>query len=118
MRSVYQGRSEAGVGLQGGTLVGQMPLLIRARAAWGHDWSDNMDAVMTFAAAGEAGGLTGAAQSFRIGGAHPAHDVLLSSFGLDLGVTRDAMLGLKLDGGEFSRGAQTYAVSGSFRMNW
>ena len=111
-------RSEAGVGLQGGTLVGQMPLLIRARAAWGHDWSDNMDAVMTFAAAGEAGGLTGAAQSFRIGGAHPAHDVLLSSFGLDLGVTRDAMLGLKLDGGEFSRGAQTYAVSGSFRMNW
>jgi outer membrane autotransporter protein len=86
-----------------------MPLTLRARVAWAHDWVSNPALMATFQA------LPGA--SFLVNGASPAHDSALLSAGAELRVTSAISVAAKFDG-EFGSGSQTYAGTGIVRYVW
>jgi uncharacterized protein with beta-barrel porin domain len=102
-------RSELGARLDDPTFVGGMPLILRARAAWAHDWVSNPALGAVFQA------LPGA--SFTVNGAAPPSDSALASAGAELHVTRNWSLAAKFDS-EFASGSQTYAGTGTLRYLW
>jgi autotransporter-associated beta strand protein len=99
-------RSEFGARFDDLTLLGTMPLLLRARAAWAHDWVSNPALGAVFQA------LPGA--SFTVNGAAPPKDSALISGGPELSVAPNWSLAAKFYG-EFASGAQTYAGTGTLR---
>ncbi|HEY4746106.1 MAG TPA: autotransporter outer membrane beta-barrel domain-containing protein, partial [Steroidobacteraceae bacterium] len=84
-------------------------LTLRARLAWAHDWVSNP----TLAAAFQALPGTG----FIVNGATPAKDSALVSTGAELRLASGVTLLAKFDG-EFARGSQTYAGTGTIRYAW
>ncbi len=86
-----------------------MPLILRARLAWAHDWVSNptLDAVFE--------SLPGA--SFTVNGAPIPQNSALASAGAELFLTPNLTLLAKFDG-EFAPGSQTYAGSGTLRYTW
>jgi Autotransporter beta-domain len=102
-------RSELGARLDTLTAVGNMPLLLRGRTAWAHDWVSNpaLDAVFQ--------SLPGA--SFVVNGAAPPRDSALASASAELHVTPALSLSAKFDG-EWAQGSQTYAGTGTLRYSW
>ena len=83
-----------------------MPLTLRARVAWAHDWVSDPSLLATFQA------LPGA--SFIVNGAAPARDSLLASAGSELHLTPAFSLAAKFDG-EFASDSQTYGGIGTLR---
>jgi len=102
-------RSELGARFDDPTLLGHMPLILRARAAWAHDWVTNPALNASFEA------LPGA--SFNVFGAPIPHDSALTSAGAELFFTPNLSLLAKFDG-EFANGSQTYAGTGTLRYTW
>ena len=102
-------RSELGARFGDATMLGGMPLTLRARLAWAHDWVTNPALGAVFQA------LPGA--NFVVNGAAPPPNSALTSAGAELRVTRSLALLAKFDG-EFGRGSQTYAGSGTVRYTW
>src|ERR1051326_1087107 len=102
-------RSELGARFDDPTLLGHMPLILRARAAWAHDWVSNPALNASFEA------LPGA--SFTVFGAPIPHDSALTSAGAELFFTPNWSLLAKFDG-EFAKGSQTYAGTGTLRYTW
>ena len=102
-------RSELGSRFDDMTMVNGMPLSLRARAAWAHDWVTNpaLDAVFQ--------ALPGA--SFIVNGATPPKNSALASAGAELHMTANWSLAAKFDG-EFAAGSQTYAGTGTLRYTW
>jgi uncharacterized protein with beta-barrel porin domain len=102
-------RSELGARFDDLTMLNAMPLELRARAAWAHDWVSNpaLDAVFQ--------SLPGA--SFIVNGATPPQNSALASAGAELHITRNWSMAAKFDG-EFASGAQTYAGTGTLRYTW
>jgi uncharacterized protein with beta-barrel porin domain len=86
-----------------------MPLILRARLAWAHDWVSNPALGAVFEA------LPGA--SFIVNGAPLPSDSALTSVGAELYLTSKLTLLAKFDG-EFAPGSQTYAGSGTLRYSW
>ena len=86
-----------------------LPLALRARAAWAHDWITNpaLDAVFQ--------SLPGA--SFIVNGATPPKNSALASAGAELHLTANWSATAKFDG-EFASGSQTYAGTGTLRYTW
>jgi uncharacterized protein with beta-barrel porin domain len=84
-------------------------LILRARAAWAHDWVTDPSLLATFQT------LPGA--SFIVNGASAAKNSALASAGAELHVTPQFSLAAKFDG-EFARGSQTYAGTGTARYVW
>lgn len=103
-------RSELGGRFDDLTALHDMPLLLRARAAWAHDWVSNPALNATFES------LPGSA-SFTVFGAPIPHDSALASAGAQLFFTPSWSLLAKFDG-EFASGSQTYAGSGTLRYTW
>jgi outer membrane autotransporter protein len=102
-------RSELGARFDDLTLLNGMPLLLRGRVAWAHDWVTGPALSAVFQ------GLPGGA--FTVNGAKPATDSALTTAGAELRLTPNWSLAAKFDG-EFAPRAQTYAGTGTVRYRW
>jgi autotransporter-associated beta strand protein len=102
-------RAEIGARFDSFTTVGGMPVQLRARAAWAHDWVSNPALNTAFQA------LPGAA--FTVNGAPVPNNSALTSAGAQFYITPRLSLLAKFDG-EFASSAQTYAGSGTLRYIW
>jgi hypothetical protein len=108
-RNATDTRSEIGARFDDLTVLNGMPLVLRARAAWAHDWVTDPSLTATFQA------LPGA--SFIVNGATPARDSALATASAELRVTKSLSLLARFDG-EFASGSQTYAGTGAIKYVW
>ncbi len=102
-------RTELGARFDAPTLVGGMPLILRGRVAWAHDWVSDPSIGAVFQA------LPGA--SFTVNGAPIPENSVLASGGAELFLNANWSLNAKFDG-EFASGSQTYAGTGTLRYTW
>jgi len=102
-------RTELGTRFDSPAVVAGMPLLLRSRLAWAHDFVSNPSLGAVFQA------LPGS--NFVVNGAPIPHDSALTSAGAELFLTPRWTLLAKFDG-EFANGSQTYAGSGTLRYTW
>jgi autotransporter-associated beta strand protein len=102
-------RSELGARTDGLTVVYGKPLIVFGRLAWAHDFVSNSSLSAAFEA------LPGG--SFTVNGAAIPHDSALTSAGTQLFLTPQWTLLAKFDG-EFAKGSQTYAGTGTLRYTW
>jgi uncharacterized protein with beta-barrel porin domain len=102
-------RGELGARFDDLTMLGAMPLVLRSRLAWAHDWVSNPALGAAFQT------LPGA--SFIVNGAAPPKDSALATAAAELHMTVNWSLAAKFDG-EFARGSQTYAGTGTLRYAW
>lgn len=86
-----------------------MPVILRARAAWAHDWVSNPALGAVF--------QTLPGSNFIVNGAAPARDSALASAGAEVFVTPNWTVSGKFLG-EFASGAQTYTGTGTLRYSW
>ena len=107
--TAYDIRSELGARVDSPTMVGDMPLLIRARVAWAHDWVNNPALSAVFQTLPGGG--------FVVNGAPVPPNSALTSLGAELFVTPSVSMRVKFDG-EFAPGSQTYAGTGGLRYAW
>jgi outer membrane autotransporter protein len=102
-------RSELGARFDDLTVVYGMPLILRGRLAWAHDWVSNPSLDAAFQA------LPGT--SFIVYGAAPPTNSALTTAGAELHINANWSLLTKFDG-EFAPTSQTYAGSGTLRYTW
>jgi uncharacterized protein YhjY with autotransporter beta-barrel domain len=102
-------RGELGTRFADITAVNGMPLILRARLAWAHDWVDHPTLNAAFQT------LPGA--SFIVNGAPIPTDSALASVGAELHMTTRWSVLAKFDG-EFAKNSQTYAGTGTVRYMW
>ena len=102
-------RGELGARFDNLTLWNDMPLILRGRLAWAHDWVSNPSLGAVFQA------LPGS--SFTVNGATPPKNSALASAAAELHMTANWSLLAKFDG-EFAPTAQTYAGTGTLRYSW
>ena len=102
-------RSELGARLDAPMLVAGMPLVLRGRLAWAHDWVSNPALSAAFES------LPGT--TFVVNGAPLPQNSALTSAGAELYITPRLTLIAKFDG-EFAQGSQTYTGSGTIRYAW
>ena len=102
-------RTELGSRLDAPTLLYGLPLILRGRVAWAHDFVSNPALNPAFES------LPGG--SFTVFGAPIPHDSALTTAGAELFLTTRWTLLAKFDG-EFANGSQTYAGSGTLRYVW
>jgi uncharacterized protein with beta-barrel porin domain len=102
-------RSELGSRFDDLTALNNMPLILRAKVAWAHDWVSNPALNASFESL--------PAASFTVNGAQIPHDSALTSAGAQLFFTPNWSFLAKFDG-EFAGGYQLYAGSGTLRYTW
>jgi uncharacterized protein with beta-barrel porin domain len=102
-------RSELGARFDGLTTLNGLPLILRGRLAWAHDWVSDPALSAVFQA------LSGA--SFVVNGAPLPANSALASAGAELKLNPHLSLLGKFDG-EFANGSQTYAGTGTLRYTW
>jgi autotransporter-associated beta strand protein len=102
-------RSELGARFDDPTLLGAMPIILRARLAWAHDWVSNPALNASFESLPGAG--------FTVNGAPIAKNSALTTAGAQLWFTTNWSFLAKFDG-DFAKGSQTYAGSGTVRYSW
>jgi outer membrane autotransporter protein len=102
-------RSELGARFDNVQIVDAMPLVLRARLAWAHDWVSNPSLGAVFQA------LPGS--NFTVNGAAPPTNSALTTASTELHITANWSMIAKFDG-EFASTAQTYAGTGTLRYSW
>ena len=102
-------RGEIGARFDKAALIGDLPLVLKGRLAWAHDWNNATTVTATLQQ------LPGA--SFVVNGARPAADSALVSLDTTLVLARGWSAGASFDG-EFSRTTASYAGKGSLRFAW
>jgi autotransporter-associated beta strand protein len=102
-------RTELGSRFDAPTVVAGMPLILRGRLAWAHDFVNNPSLSAAFES------LPGT--SFVVNGAPMRQNSALTSAGTELFITSHLTLLTKFDG-EFANGSQTYGGSGTLRYSW
>jgi uncharacterized protein with beta-barrel porin domain len=102
-------RTELGTRFDNPTAVAGMPLILRARLAWAHDFVNAPSLTAAFQV------LPGT--NFVVNGAPVPHDSALTSIGGELFLAPNWTLLAKFDG-EFADGSQTYAGTGTLRYSW
>jgi autotransporter-associated beta strand protein len=102
-------RSELGGRFDDLTALNNLPLLLRAKVAWAHDWVSNPALNASFES------LPGT--SFTVFGAQIPRDSALASAGAQLFFTPNWSLLAKFDG-EFANSSELYAGSGTLRYTW
>jgi uncharacterized protein with beta-barrel porin domain len=102
-------RTEIGARADDLTMLGDNPLVLRARVAWAHDWISNPALGATFQT------LPGAA--FTVNGAAVPANSALASAGAQLFFTPNWSIEAKFNG-EFASTAQTYAGTGTLKYSW
>jgi outer membrane autotransporter protein len=108
-QSAYDTRSEVGARFDEPTTLNGMPVTLCARLAWAHDWVNGPALSAVFQA------LPGA--NFVVNGAPVPKNSALTTAGAELHLTQAWSLLTKFDG-EFAKGSQTYAGSGTLRYVW
>jgi autotransporter-associated beta strand protein len=109
-RTATDTRSELGARFDHVALVDAGSVLtLRGRLAWAHDWVSDPSLAAAFQALPGAG--------FIVNGATPAKNSALASAGAELRFANGVSLLAKFDG-EFASHAQTYAGTGTLRVNW
>jgi outer membrane autotransporter protein len=103
-------RSELGVRFDNMTLLDNMPIVLRTRLAWAHDWVTNpsLDAVFQ--------SLPGV--SFVVDGAKPPPNSALASAGVEFRMTPAWSLMMKFDGEFAPAGSDTYSGTATLRYRW
>jgi uncharacterized protein with beta-barrel porin domain len=86
-----------------------MPLILRTKLAWAHDWADNPALNAAF--------QTLPGSSFIVNGAPIPSDSALVSAGAELRINMRWSAIAKFDG-EFAKSSQTYAGTGTLRYTW
>jgi len=102
-------RGELGARFDGLTTLNGLPLILRSRLAWAHDWVSNPALTAVFQA------LPGG--SFVVNGAALPANSALASVGAELKINPHVSLLGKFDG-EFAANSQTYAGTGTLRYTW
>jgi fibronectin-binding autotransporter adhesin len=102
-------RSELGSRFDNLQIVNGIPLILRARVAWVHDWVSTPSLAATFQT------LPGA--NFVVNGAALPANSALTSAGAELRLTQNWSLLANFDG-EFAKTAQSYAGTGTVRYVW
>ena len=102
-------RSELGARFDNLTVWNGMPLILRGRLAWAHDWVSNPSLGAVFQA------LPGS--SFTVNGAAPPKNSALTTAGAELHLSANWTAMAKFDG-EFGAGSQTYAGTGTLKYSW
>jgi autotransporter-associated beta strand protein len=102
-------RTELGTRFDDPAVVASVPILLRARVAWAHDFVSNPALSAAFES------LPGT--NFVVNGAPIPQNSALTSAGAEVFITPRVTLLAKFDG-EFARGSQTYAGSGTLRYVW
>jgi uncharacterized protein with beta-barrel porin domain len=102
-------RTELGARLDHLMLVASMPLILRGRLAWAHDFVSNPSLSAVFES------LPG--PGFVVNGASIPQNSALTSAGAELFLASNWSLIAKFDG-EFAPGSQTYAGTGTMRYTW
>ena len=108
-KSATDTRSELGARIDDPTLLGTLPLVLRGRVAWAHDWVSTPSLNAAF--------QTLPGSSFTVNGAALPKNSALTSAGADLYLSANWTLSAKFDG-EFATGSQTYAGTGTLRYSW
>jgi autotransporter-associated beta strand protein len=102
-------RTELGSRFDDPAVIGGIPILLRGRLAWAHDFVSNPALSAAFES------LPGS--SFVVNGAPIPHDSALTSAGAEFFFTPRWTLLVNFDG-EFAPTSQTYAGSGTLRYTW
>lgn len=102
-------RSELGSRFDNLQVIGGMPVILRARVAWAHDWVSNPALSATFQA------LPGG--NFVVNGAGVPANSALTSAGAELRLTANWSLLASFDS-EFAKTSQTYTGTGTLRYIW
>jgi uncharacterized protein with beta-barrel porin domain len=102
-------RTELGARFDDPAVVGGIPVLLRGRLAWAHDFVSDPALSAAFQS------LPGS--NFTVNGAPIPHDSALTTAGAEFFFTPRWTLLVKFDG-EFAPGSQTYAGSGTLRYVW
>ena len=102
-------RAELGSRFESPFVVDGKPLVLRARAAWAHDWVSDPSANATF--------QTVPGVSFIVNGATPPKDSALTSASAEYFLTQQLSLMGRFEG-EFASGSQTYTGLGTVRYVW
>ncbi len=102
-------RTELGARFDDPALVGGIPVLLRGRLAWAHDFVSNPALSAAFEV------LPGS--NFIVNGAAIPHDSALTTAGAEFFFTPRWSLLVKFDG-DFAPTSQTYAGSGTLRYVW
>jgi len=102
-------KSELGARFDDRLALGSMPLVLRGRLAWAHDWVTNPAMFAAFALV--------PASNFTVYGAPLPHDSALTSLAAELHVAPRWTLTGKA-WGNFASGYQAYAGTGTLRYTW
>ena len=102
-------RSELGARFDDPTVLYGKPLILFGRVAWAHDWVSNPALSAVFKS------LPGA--NFTVNGAPMPPNSALTTAGAQLFLSPNWSLLAKFEG-EFAKGSQTYAGSGTLRYTW
>ena len=102
-------RSELGARFDNLTMLNGMPLILRGRLAWAHDWVSNPSLGAVFET------LPGS--NFTVNGAAVPANSALTTAAAELHLTANWTVTAKFDG-EFAPTAQTYAGTGTLRYSW
>lgn len=108
-RTDTQTRTEIGARFDYAMPVQDALLTLRGRAAWAHDFADDLIANPTF--------LTLPGASFTVNGATPDADSLLISAGAELSLRNGFSLAGSFEG-QFSGNTESYAGKGALRYRW
>ena len=102
-------RSELGARFDTVWNVNRIPVVLRARVAWAHDWVSNSAVTEAFQIAPGA--------SFIVNGAALPSDSALGSLEAEFHLAPNWSLAAKFDG-QFANSAQTYLGAGTLRYTW
>jgi uncharacterized protein with beta-barrel porin domain len=102
-------RSELGARFDNLQIVNGMPMVLRGRLAWAHDWATNPAIGAAFQA------LPGS--SFTVNGAAPPKNSALATAAAELHITANWTAMTKFDGA-FGAGGQTYGGSATLKYSW
>ena len=102
-------RSELGARFDDLTMAGHMPLVLRGRLAWAHDWITNPAVAAVF--------QTIPNSNFTVNGAAPAKNAGLASGAAELHIDANWTVIAKVDG-EFGSTARSYGGSGVVKYTW
>ena len=102
-------RSELGARFDNLQVVSGMPLVLRGRLAWAHDWVSNPALGAVFEA------LPGS--NFTVNGAAPPKNSALTTAAAELHISSNWTAIAKFDG-DFASGSQTYGGTGTLRYSW
>ena len=102
-------RSELGARFDNLQVVNGMPLVLRGRLAWAHDWVSNPALGAVFEA------LPGS--NFTVNGAAPPKNSTLTTAAAELHINSNWTAIAKFDG-DFGPGSQTYGGTGTLRYSW